>query len=281
MVSSSRGGTPITSLPPGDSPPPDLAERLAVPRFPRCAGYDPAWVIANQMGPNVLWLTEFLSQAMDLRPGMRVLDMGCGKALSSIFLAREFGVQVWATDLWIPAADNLERVQEADLEDRVFPVHAEAHALPFAVGFFDAVLSVDAYHYFGTDDLYLGYVARFVKPDAQIGIVVPDVRQEIGSDIPPSLRPLWNWDFGSFHSTAWWRAHWEKTGLVEIATADTLPNGWEIWLQWEEMWEKIGHPSPHGNLELLHADTDHLLGFSRLVARRRAEPLYPSPLYSS
>jgi SAM-dependent methyltransferase len=252
-----------------------------VPRFPRCAGYDPEWVITNEMGPNVLWLTEFLGQAMDLRPGMRVLDLGCGKALSSIFLAREFGVQVWATDLWIPAAENLGRVQEAGLEDLVFPVHAEAHALPFAAAFFDAAFCVDAYHYFGTDDLYLGYFARFVRPDGQIGFVVPGVRQEIGAHIPPSLRPLWNWDFGSFHTTAWWRAHWEKTGLVEIVTADTLPNGWEIWLQWEEMWEKIGRPSPHGNVELLHADPDHLLGFNRVVARRRAAPLYPSPLYSS
>ena len=31
---------------------------------------------------------------------------------------------------------------------------------------------------------------------------------------------------------------------------------------------------------LLH-ETGHLLGFTRLVARRRAEPLYPSPLYPS
>ena len=29
---------------------------------------------------------------MELEPGMRVLDMGCGKAISSIFLAKEFDV---------------------------------------------------------------------------------------------------------------------------------------------------------------------------------------------
>jgi cyclopropane fatty-acyl-phospholipid synthase-like methyltransferase len=36
---------------------------------------------------------------MNLQPGMRVLDLGCGRALSSIFLHREFGLQVWAADL--------------------------------------------------------------------------------------------------------------------------------------------------------------------------------------
>ena len=59
--------------------------------FPRSKHYDPAWVLRNHMGPNVLWLTESLTQVMEIAPGSRVLDLGCGRALSSIFLAREFG----------------------------------------------------------------------------------------------------------------------------------------------------------------------------------------------
>ena len=115
--------------------------------------------MTNSMGPNVLWLADSLSEVVELRPGMNVLDLGCGKAVSSIFFAREFGVRVWATDLWIPASENWQRVVEAGCEASVYPIHAEAHALPFAEGFFDALVSVDAYHYFGTDDLYLGYLA--------------------------------------------------------------------------------------------------------------------------
>src|SRR5512137_2587143 len=124
-------------------------------RFPRAEKYDLNWVFENHMGPNVLWLAEAAAEHMDLKPGMRVLDMGCGKAISSIFLAKEFGVQVWATDLWIGANENWRRIREAGVEDRVYPIHAEAHALPFAEEFFDAAVSMDAYHYFGTDDLYL------------------------------------------------------------------------------------------------------------------------------
>src|SRR5688572_1745505 len=87
-------------------------ELLSLDRFPRSSRYDPAWVIAHEIGPNVLWLTEFLCQAMDLRSGMRVLDLGCGKGLSSVFLAREFDLQVWATDLWISATENAGRIRE-------------------------------------------------------------------------------------------------------------------------------------------------------------------------
>ena len=36
---------------------------------------------------------------MDLKPGMRVLDLSCGKAISSIFLEKEFVLQVWAAGL--------------------------------------------------------------------------------------------------------------------------------------------------------------------------------------
>ena len=79
-------------------------QRLVSERFPRSSQYHPEWVLANiSGGANSLWLTEWLTAALDLRPGMRVLDLGCGWASSSIFLRREFGVQVWATDLWFSA----------------------------------------------------------------------------------------------------------------------------------------------------------------------------------
>lgn len=86
-----------------------LAKTLKLDQFPRSATYDPNWVLEKQMDPNALWLTEALSQGMVLQPGMHALDMGCGRAASSIFLAKEFGLQVWATDLWIDASENWDR----------------------------------------------------------------------------------------------------------------------------------------------------------------------------
>ena len=68
------------------------------------------------MGPNVIWLTEALTGVITLEPGMRVTNMGCCKAISSIFLAKEFGVGVWAADLWVKPTENWERIREADLD---------------------------------------------------------------------------------------------------------------------------------------------------------------------
>ncbi|MEV6271720.1 hypothetical protein AB0L64_31450 [Kribbella sp. NPDC051936] len=52
---------------------------------------------------------------------MRVLDLGCGTALSSIFLAREYDVDVWAADLWVDPTENWRRVDDAGLAGRVHP----------------------------------------------------------------------------------------------------------------------------------------------------------------
>jgi hypothetical protein len=50
----------------------------------------------------------------------------------------------------------------------------------------------------------------------------------------------WVWDFCSFHSPGWWRRHWEKTGLLEIETADTLTDGWKLRLEWNVVCEQFG-----------------------------------------
>ena len=45
----------------------------------------------RQWGANALWLSEWLADGLELKPGLRVLDLGCGRATSSIFLQRSVG----------------------------------------------------------------------------------------------------------------------------------------------------------------------------------------------
>ena len=252
-----------------------MAELLKNDRYPRSAGYDPEWVLQGWMGPNVLWLTEWLCEKMALEPGMRVLDMGCGKALSSVFLAREFDVTVWANDLWIPATENWQRIREAGLEDRVFPIHAEAHELPYADGFFDAIVSLDSYQYYGTDDLYLEYMLKFLRPGGQIGIVVPALTRDFNGQVPEHLtRPrsdgsvFWSPGCWCFHTAAWWRRHWGKTGLVDVDIADVQPDGWRDWLRYEQACDEAGTLLFPSEAETLAEDAGRYLALVRAVARR-------------
>ena len=246
----------------------DLRKLLENEEFPLSSKYDPEWVIENEMGPNVLWLTESLSRVMELKAGMRVLDMGCGRAMSSIFLAREFGVQVWATDLWIKAADNWGRIRPAGLEDRVFPIHAEARALPFAEEFFDAIVSLDSYLYFGTDVHYLEFhILKLLKPGGRIGIVSPASPREVPHPLPEDLDEEWHW----VNSVDWWRRHWQRCPDLHVELAEPLPGGWELWVRWHKFLNATGRrnrPAEAEELDQLRADGGRYLGFVRMVATR-------------
>ena len=240
-------------------------------RFPRSNEYDPQWIISNQMGLNPLWLTEWVCEKITLAPGMRILDLGCGKALSSIFLAKEYGVQVWAADLWIKPTDNYERIRQAGVDDRVFPIHADARSLPFAEGYFDAILCTDSYIYFGTDDLYLDYLQQLVKAGGQIGITVPGFMCEPDGKLPEHLLPFWAQECWTWHTADWWRWHWERTGLVKNVSVDVLPDGWKFWLQWKKARAKVEgeNPSLLSDIKVLESDQGQYMGFIRMVGCRK------------
>lgn len=246
-----------------------LRKALTVEQLPKSAKYDPEWMIKNEMGPSSVWLVEFLTQAMELKPGMKVLDMGCGKAMSSIFLAREFGVQVWANDLWISATDNLKRIQADNVEDSVFPIRAEAHALPYAENFFDAIISVDSFQYYGTNETYLSSFAKLLKPNGQIGIIIPGLLKEFEGEVPSNLKPHWDTEWYYWHTPEWWASLWNRSGMVDIDLADNMPGGWELWMKWETTAKASGLWQRSGDIELLTADGGEYLGFTRVIAHRK------------
>ena len=241
--------------------------RFLSERFPRSSAYHPDWIAASVSGgANSLWLTEWLTQALALRPGMRVLDLGCGRGASSVFLRRELGVQVWATDLWFDASERFRRIRDAGVEDGVFPIHADARALPFAAEFFDAIVSIDSFFYYGTDDLYLAYLARFLKPGGALGIAGAGLVREFDGPLPAHLRDWWTPDMWCLHSAPWWRRHWERTGIVDVEVADAMPDGWQRWLEWH----RAVAPNNAPEIQALEADQGSYLGNVRAVARRRA-----------
>ncbi len=246
-------------------------------RFPRSAKYNPEWVLAGISGAaNPLWMAEWLAEAIALRPGMRVLDLGCGRGLSSVFLRREYGVEVWAYDLWFSAEERMQRARDAGVGDGVHALHGDARRLPFEAEFFDAIVSLDSFPYYGTDDLYLGYLLRFLKPGGWLGIAGAGYTQEIEGDVPEHLARWWTPEHWCLHSAAWWRRHWERTGLVEIEAADTMEEGWRLWLDWH----RVIAPDNEAEISALMADKGEYLGYLRVAARRKGGVEIEAPIES-
>jgi cyclopropane fatty-acyl-phospholipid synthase-like methyltransferase len=218
----------------------------------------------NMMGPNCVRILEELSRDFALKPGSRVMDLGCGKGLTSIYLATEFDVQVYATDLWITATENYARFRELGLADRIVPIHADALNLPYAEGFFDGIVSVDSYHYFGTGENFIGQsLVPLVKKEGFIAVAMPGLQKEFeGGAVPPALAPYWQEDM-NFHSAAWWKELWSKENSIEIMhsrSMDCHRKAWEDWLQCD-------NPYAKSDIGFIEADDGRYIDTVEIVAR--------------
>jgi SAM-dependent methyltransferase len=253
-----------------------IASRILLPEFPRSARYDPQWQFENAEGASLpLWSIEWLSEVMDFTPGMRVLDLGCGNAIASIFLAREFGVSVVAADLSASPTGNWERITAAGCAESVLPVTADARDLKFAHGYFDAIVGISSFQDFATDDLFPRYLLRFLRPGGQLGIVVPGVTAELDGQPPDDLRDCWSPMYYSFHTPQWWARQFARTGMAEVSTADLIPDGWRYWLIWEQLYADYGLAEERPWFAEFAAgmkrDAGRVLGLTRLVVTRPSE----------
>ncbi len=195
--------------------------------------YNKEFLNDNMMGPNSMMILEELIQNMPLKPGMRVLDLGCGRGLTSIFLAREYGFQVFAVDLWISATDNFARFQQMGLDDLIIPLHADALELPFADEYFDAVISVDSYHYFGNNDTYFTEKLKpLLKKDAHVAIAVPGMKYELHDAVPDEMKPYWEDEaLAMWHSIPWWASKFENSlDSLTIKEMTCFNDAWNDWL---------------------------------------------------
>lgn len=191
----------------------------------------PAFLAENMMGPNSVRILEELLDGCTLRPGMRVLDLGCGRGLTSVWLAEQFDVQVFAVDLWIPATENYRRFCQLGLDGRIVPLHADANALPFAEGYFDAMVSVDAYHYFGLEaDFFPRVIRPLLKENALTAIAVPGMKQPM-QDVPPEMTPYWRpEDLACWQTADFWDGRLDsltERKSWEMACFDTA---WTEWM---------------------------------------------------
>jgi len=244
-------------------------ELLTNPKFSRTIKYDPEWLVELDMGCPTLWLLERLCEKMNLKSGMRVLDLGCGKAGGSIFLAKEFDVQVWAVDIGVRPSENWERIKKFGLEKQVFPLRNDARELPFPIDFFDAIICVNSLFFFATDDVYLKHhLIPRVIPGGQIGSVTPgfykDFEGDLPQNLPEHLKQYWeSCMLYTWHSVDWWKRHWLKTSQVEIELADDFPDkeGYQTYLDWERI---IGYPE-----KIAEDDGGRHITFSRLLVRRK------------
>ena len=196
----------------------------------------PASIVKKKiMGPNPLKLCEELLVKSDLSQGSVVLDLGSGQGISSAMLAREYGLMVYAADLWSDPSDNMRFFESLGLTNRqIVPLKADAQALPFATDFFDAIISLDAFHYFGRDPEFVeDQLVPFVKPGGCIYIAMPGMKQDCHDDLPESLLAIGSPEELDFiHDKDWWSNLFAQCPSIEVERMTEMECAVEAWGDW-------------------------------------------------
>ena len=233
----------------------------------------------NLMGPNALLILAELLDKIQLTPGMRILDLACGTGLTSMYLAKNTGALVFAADLWINPADNYKRFKQAGLEQKIIPLHLDAsQPLPFAHDYFDAVISIDSFHYFGTEAGYLdNNLIPFVKADGTVAVGMVGRRNELDDAMLKKMTPYLQGET-NFHSKEWWKELWQKTKHIEIKEAFSMKCHQKAWQDWLDIQDDF----VASDIEMMKADDGKFFDTIGLVARvtKPAPSSEPNPWQS-
>ena len=187
------------------------------------------------MGPNPLKLEEELLIEHKIKAGAVVCDLGSGQGLTSVFLAKEYGFKVYATDLWSDPCENARFFEMMGLcEEQIVPVKADATDLPFEKDFFDAVVSTDSYNYFGRDTHYLDdKLLPFIKSGGYIYITVPGMKKDCHDNLPQELLLSWTPEqLGYIHDIDYWTNIVSACRNAEVISIKEMESNEECWNDW-------------------------------------------------
>lgn len=201
-------------------------------KYPELSNYtkDDVW---RDIGPGGLYLVSLLAKELSLRPDSVVLDLGCGSAESSLYLADNFGAKVIAVDLWKDPADNARRIDSQGHRSNVIPLRLDASKpLPFAEAYFDAILCINNLNFYGTDIAVVDRIARHLKRSGVFCSGGECLNEEFTAEQvanPPDVynfaQAVWEDDFLTSHSPGWWADHIARSEQLQVVSCMELEDG--------------------------------------------------------
>jgi SAM-dependent methyltransferase len=154
----------------------------------------------GKIGVTLVIMAEMLCEAVDLRPGQRVLDVACGNGNTALAAARRFGEVVGIDYVAALLEEGRERAQaegwQVDFRE------GDAEDLPFPDASFDVVLSTIGAMFAPNQEKAASEILRVLRPGGKIGMAnwTPDgylgeLFRTMGKYVPPpaGLKPPFLW----------------------------------------------------------------------------------------
>lgn len=236
--------------------------------FPKANSFPTSLVREKIMGPNPLKICEELLRDTRIAPGSVVCDLGSGTGITSVMLTREYGLDTYAVDLWSDPDENRAFFDKLGISAAtIHPVKADAsQGLPFPTEFFDAVVSVDSYNYYGRDSHYLGEkLLPYVKPGGMLCLAIPGMVRDCHDSLPACLLKSWTPEqLDYMHDIPWWRATISQTKGIEIVDMHTMECTAEAWADWLA----CDNPYAQGDREAIEAGALEYLNTIAITLRK-------------
>ena len=137
------------------------------------------WAAAGE-GPKMenhhLDITAKTIRLMNLHPGERVLDLGCGSGWATRLLARLVGdgPEGFGQVVGLDVSDEMVRQARESSKDfeNILYVWGSAQQIPWEENFFDKVLSVESFYYYPDQDRALMELFRVMSPRGRLFILI-------------------------------------------------------------------------------------------------------------
>lgn len=137
-------------------------------------------------------MTDLVLEKLDVRPGQRVLDVGCGIGAPALRLAQTAGVEVDGVDL---SDDHVrvaaDRAAKAGLTSSVRFRVSDATRLPFEREIFSGALMLESFFHMPDQDGVLREIARVLHAGSRLVIANLVQRGPLTKDREIALERLW------------------------------------------------------------------------------------------
>jgi SAM-dependent methyltransferase len=212
--------------------------------YPELDDYSRDDMYHDFFGGGGLYLTVRMLRALNLQPGQVVLDLGCGKGETSVYMTKNCGVRVKALDLWTSAEFLRQKFAERGVSSQTSAIQMDAtDPLPYAENEFDAIFCMNSFNFYGATPGFLTHLLKHLKPGGRLCIGSEVLSHEFAPEQtanPPYVYAfnlpapnehvnVFTDDFIKQHTPGWWRDFFDASGLLDVETCYELDDAEAIY----------------------------------------------------